>query len=350
MISKNLDKLPEQIKAEKKWVFYGLNKKTGSDKCPFILDRVSCKVFALSTNKKYFRMENFLSFNEAKCILAKIIAKKVEVYNGAIRGIGYYFLDSNYSCIDLDNCFFDDTRTLRNSFKKLLSDCKDTYIEYSKSGRGLHILVENDIFLDKFEFKLENLKDAYSRSVIDMDEDLQTNGKPPGIDYLCDKKFIALTGELYSSTCNINYKTSDFKRFYDRFKKFYKREDSKILNLKKEAKKASVSVQNYTSNTNIFSRIKDRLTLADVISYYSSPTLVDGNHHNCPLHGGQSNSFQYLSHLDKYICYSPNCISKTNQNGNRTGDLFDYTMYVNGLNSVKESAVILIEDFDLRLT
>lgn len=302
-------------------------------------------------------MENFLNFYETEKVFNLIIAGKLDVYNGEIFGIGYYFLDSKYSCIDLDNCFHDNTTILRQSYKKLMGQCKDTYIEYSASGRGLHILIENDIKLDKFEFKFKFLKDAYVKAGIDIDKDLKTDGKPPGLDYLCDKKFVALTGNLYSETTNINYNNSQFKGLYMSFKKYYKNDNIKVIEFKKEAKKEAKKVKvnqteyNRTNGiyvTDYFSYIKDRINLADVIGYYADSRLTDGNHWNCPIHGGKSRSFRMFS-PDKYVCYSPNCRGNFGSNGYFTGDLFDFVKNVNNLRDNREVAEILNLDFNLNL-
>lgn len=337
-----LSKLPLSIQKEKRWVLYGKNVKTGSDKCPFIYDRKAGKAFALSTNEKYFTIDNFYNLPTTIKIYNAILTNRLKVYNGEIFGIGYYFYDSNYSCIDIDNAFYDGTNTLRYSFKKLIESCQDkTFIEYSKSKRGLHIFVENDIKLTKHGFKLTDLQLAYDKANINMSNELFTEGKTPGIDYLADKKFVALTGIQYNNTNEISYKTSDYKAFYDMFLRYKRLFDE----TKKPARKPNVNnggrSRYINTNNDLISLIKQKINLNDVISLYASSKLLDGNLHYCPLHSNQNNKSFMISRDDnKYVCFSTNCHSKT-------GDLFDFTMHVNNLSNMKQVIIKLIDDFNI---
>lgn len=352
----NLNKLPLSIKQEKKWVLYGKNLKTGSCKCPFIYDQSSNKVFALSTNEKYFSINNFYTLNDTIKIYNALNESKISVYNGEIIGIGYYFCDSKYSVIDVDNAFYDGTNNIRKSFNKLINNCiNKTYISYSGSKRGLHILVENDMELGKWEFKLKDLKKAYEKANINIDDELKTEGKTPGIDFLCDKKFVALTGNQYNDCNEINYKTSDYKKIYDLFRKFYYKETrSKMKIYKNEYKNYSGSnkiINDKLYVDDYYSYIKSVITLFDVVAKYSDSRLLDGQLHYCPLHSNHNNKSFMLSNKDsnRYICFSSNCMGGKYIDSGVTGDLFDFTKYINNLFDMRQVAEKLNNDFNLGL-
>lgn len=353
----NLKCLPDEIKNERRWVLYGKNFKTGSDKCPYIYDKKSNKVFALSTNEKYFSLDNFYNLDNTINIYNAVMNNKIDVYNGEIYGIGYYFYNSKYSVIDIDKAFYDDTNNIRYSFKKLIDSCIDkTFIEYSKSKRGLHILVENDVNISKWEFKLKYLKKAYEKSGIDIDKEIYSQYGEPGIDYLCDKKFVALTGELYNNITDINYKTSEFERIYNSFKKYYKNDDIKKRDpvVRPEVKKYKSGSKNIDGRLYVddyYSYIKSKLTLFDVVARYSNVNLLNGKLHYCPLHSNHNNKSFMLSNKDnnRYICFSSNCVAGKYIDNGITGDLFDFTKHINNLSGMRQVAEKLNNDFNLGL-
>ena len=61
----------------------------------------------------------------------------------ATSGIGFVFNDDGITGIDLDNAFNPDG-SIYERFKPIVETLKDTYIEISPSGKGLHIILRCD--------------------------------------------------------------------------------------------------------------------------------------------------------------------------------------------------------------
>ena len=83
---------------------------------------------------KYFQadptdMNNFLYFEDA--------VKALETHN-ELSGIGFAFDGGSFVGIDIDHCVVDGK--LNQLAKDILKLCKDTYVEFSVSGNGIHII------------------------------------------------------------------------------------------------------------------------------------------------------------------------------------------------------------------
>ena len=57
-----------------------------------------------------------------------------------VDGIGFILIDSDIFVLDLDDCYSPETDQLSNFAQEIVSFFKDTYIEISPSGRGLHVI------------------------------------------------------------------------------------------------------------------------------------------------------------------------------------------------------------------
>ena len=57
-----------------------------------------------------------------------------------VDGIGFILIDSGIFVLDLDDCYNPETNQLSNFAQEIISFFKDTYIEISPSGHGLHVI------------------------------------------------------------------------------------------------------------------------------------------------------------------------------------------------------------------
>jgi len=126
--------------------------------------------------------------------------------SSSIKGIAYFCKGGNYGVLDIDNAFIAGN-TLRYLFKRILANVEDSYIEYSMSKKGLHILVKKDMEL------IRNYTSLVYRDITTKDSLYLPGDKAPGLEVYIDvPKIVALTGLCYNCHYSINYSTSSFAR------------------------------------------------------------------------------------------------------------------------------------------
>lgn len=103
-------------------------------------------------------------------------------------GIGFVFNDDGITGIDLDNAFSPDG-SIYPKFREIVETLKDTYIEISPSGKGLHIILRCDerVYTDtETGGKNKKHKDA--------------DGNEHGVEIYHTKHFFTVTGNRYGGS------------------------------------------------------------------------------------------------------------------------------------------------------
>ena len=108
--------IPDSMKDFSNWILR-------RDKIPYSIKDNKCVMCSVTDSS------NFMTFNEAINN-----AKKFDC-----TGVGFVFDGFNFVGIDIDHCI-DDNGNLNETAQSLVSTFKDTYIEYSQSGKGIHII------------------------------------------------------------------------------------------------------------------------------------------------------------------------------------------------------------------
>ena len=114
-------------------------------------------------------MNNFLYFDTA--------IKALETHN-ELSGIGFAFDGGSFVGIDIDHCVVDGK--LNQLAKDILNSCKDTYVEFSVSGNGIHIIYWDTDTKGFTGRKNSNL----------------------GLEIYADKHYFAITGNRVPNTSN----------------------------------------------------------------------------------------------------------------------------------------------------
>lgn len=139
--------LPKQMTGRKRWVRYT------DDKRPVQVNSRSASVTDANTWGTYSEVKN----------------------SPVGAGIGYVLAGDGIACIDLDNCL-SETGELSPVAAALVAAAPDTWVEISKSGRGLHI---------------------WGLAVVPKGRVLNYRGQ--SVEVYGDKRYIALTGRNFSN-------------------------------------------------------------------------------------------------------------------------------------------------------
>ena len=152
----NIDGIPESMMNFQNW-----------------LVRVGKVPYSVKNNKCFQAdptdMNNFLYFDTA--------IKALETHN-ELSGIGFAFDGGSFVGIDIDHCVVDGK--LNQLAKDILNSCKDTYVEFSVSGNGIHIIYWDTDTKGFTGRKNSNL----------------------GLEIYADKHYFAITGNRVPNTSN----------------------------------------------------------------------------------------------------------------------------------------------------
>jgi len=136
-----------------------------------------------------------------------------------LRGVGFMF-QAPYFGIDLDTVRNPDTGEICLDAQYIL-DTVVSYAEISQSGTGIHIICKAD-------FKCKNHKKSLPCDTVIERKDKKGEPKKNEIEMYYEKRYFALTGNVYGNRTDITEQTDNVKAVYSKFM------ESKPLNSTKE--------------------------------------------------------------------------------------------------------------------
>jgi len=124
-------KLLQKLKKENQWLCWSYHKKPSSnEKIPLNTEKFISKKGRFAPGK-FEKRDNWLSYKKAIYYL-----NEYEI----IDGIGFVFIDIDFSWVDIDECI-DDEMSIDEEVKRILNRF-NSYSELSPSKKGIHIICE----------------------------------------------------------------------------------------------------------------------------------------------------------------------------------------------------------------
>lgn len=297
------ENIPKELKTLKSWTF---------------IDKNNRPCDSTSENVPWKNENNLNTFYDLEYI------KKNEKLNFEY---GFY-LNKKLVAIDIDGCYENNKSGMYEWAKSFLQDfpLEKHYVEYSRSGKGLHIIAENNN-------KLTNLINKYAKSKhsIKMNaihEKYSNVPKKCGIEFFSDS-MLTITGDL-KENCTNKINIAD-NHFINVFNSIYNLES---LNTEKAQKLAQNELK---YENDVFNVIKTKVTLSDVFSYYGIHYSPRSNI-SCPFHEDKKPSFKIYDYSNSFHCFS--C--------NKGGSIIDFVMEKENLSDI-DSAKFINDKFNLNL-
>lgn len=247
-----------------------------------------------------------------------------------------YRLNNDFLIIDLDECI-DKNGELREFAKEVIAlvEKLNPYIERSKSGKGLHIILNSSKSwkdLKSIVIKLKTKHEKYS--------DLPIKS---GIDMFNNKHAITLTGDVYEG-----YNPKILGTVNNELKKLYKNLQELSLKDKNKSKRRfeNKKINNSVEANDLFDIINNQVSIEDILDKYEIQPNY-GSLINCPLpnHSDSTASFMVYSYSNSWYCFG------CNKGGDVTALVaaLDDTMQLQAARKINELYDLEI-DFDLYKT
>jgi hypothetical protein len=251
-------------------------------------NKIPCDV----TGKDFFK-------GKARKDFPKYSFNEVQNNNPNNLGLSLYFSGMTL-CIDVDNCF-------ENAFdiepmtwaKNLIDESMELkcFIEYSKSGKGLHIFFKTaekhydltyvkPLQINKTHKKYENLSDSCKIEIFQFD---------------C---IIATTGILYKNKINDNLCVSSNLRVLDTIISLTEKEHKNNINKKfyENIKNPPVKKGN-SFYENKFDFIKTEISIMQVLDMLNIGPLNNKYFCKCPFHNEKTASFKIYPLTNSWYCF-----------------------------------------------